>query len=107
MSERTVKIEIDLSAAVAAARTVMLIHKRFGAQEWSLPLHAVPDIVAAAAPVIEEQVREQVAEERRMLEGFVKVVAEYGADLCTVNERNVVLIGEALVTAARVIRESS
>lgn len=53
------------------------------------------------ADVTEAAVREQVGSERALVDQFPRFVAQYGADLTTVNDPNVRRIGEALVQAAR------
>ena len=60
--------------------------------------------VAAAAPLIEAAVREQIAQERRAIDRFPEIVEEYGAELASLGSIDAARIGRALASAARVVR---
>jgi hypothetical protein len=60
--------------------------------------------ITAAAPLIEAQVREQIAEENLRLRAFLAIVGDYGIDLLTQPNQTAITIGGALVNAARIAR---
>jgi hypothetical protein len=106
--------DLDLSEALAAGRRGLADRLTWPSMHWGVEdvhpdawPHVVAAAVTAAAPLIEAQVRAQVAANETTLLAQFEEIGQYGAALRTVNDRSVRLIGDALVKAARIARGES